>query len=217
MIAFGVKGGQAAGEAFINAVKLASNLANVGDSKTLVIHPASTTHAQMDAETMKLAGLTEDMIRFSVGIEDIEDIALYFLKKYSNKLSKNIQSINQVSLKILKEYSWPGDIKELENLIEREVFKSHSTTLEIDAQTLDSSQTIGAYKLQEMIGDGGMGEVWKAEHQLLARLAAIKLIKNINSPAYKLPKSRSPNDRGFAISSISFNKRLNGNIHFPKG
>jgi O-acetylhomoserine (thiol)-lyase len=74
IIAFGVKGGRVAGEAFINAVKLASNLANVGDSKTLVIHPASTTHAQMDAETMKLAGLTEDMIRLSVGIEDIEDI-----------------------------------------------------------------------------------------------------------------------------------------------
>ena len=74
MIAFGVKGGRVAGEAFINAVKLASNLANVGDSKTLVIHPASTTHAQMDADTMKLAGLTEDMIRLSVGIENIDDI-----------------------------------------------------------------------------------------------------------------------------------------------
>ncbi len=74
MIAFGVKGGRVAGEAFINAVKLASNLANVGDSKTLVIHPASTTHAQMDSDTMKLAGLTEDMIRLSVGIEDIDDI-----------------------------------------------------------------------------------------------------------------------------------------------
>ncbi len=72
--AFGVKGGRKAGEAFINAVKLASNLANVGDSKTLVIHPASTTHAQMDGETMKHAGLTEDMIRFSVGIEDVQDI-----------------------------------------------------------------------------------------------------------------------------------------------
>jgi len=74
MIAFGVKGGRTAGEAFINAVKLASNLANVGDSKTLVIHPASTTHAQMDEEAMKLAGLTEDMIRCSVGIEDVDDI-----------------------------------------------------------------------------------------------------------------------------------------------
>ena len=74
MIVFGVKGGKAAGETFINAVKLASNLANVGDSKTLVIHPASTTHAQMDADIMKKGGVTEDMIRLSVGIEDIDDI-----------------------------------------------------------------------------------------------------------------------------------------------
>jgi len=74
IIAFGVKGGRVAGEAFINAVNLSSNLANVGDAKTLVIHPASTTHSQMDAETMKHAGLTEDMIRLSVGIEDVDDI-----------------------------------------------------------------------------------------------------------------------------------------------
>lgn len=78
MIAFGVKGGREAGEAFINGVQLASNLANVGDAKTLVIHPASTTHAQMDAATMKMAGLSEDMIRFSVGIEDVEDIIADF-------------------------------------------------------------------------------------------------------------------------------------------
>ena len=74
MIAFGVKGGRAAGEAFINAVKLASNLANVVDSKTLVIHPASATHSQMNEATLKFAGLSHDMIRLSVGIENIEDI-----------------------------------------------------------------------------------------------------------------------------------------------
>ncbi|HIO10083.1 MAG TPA: O-acetylhomoserine aminocarboxypropyltransferase/cysteine synthase, partial [Deltaproteobacteria bacterium] len=79
IIVFGVKagssgGGREAGAAFINSVKLASHLANVGDAKTLVIHPASTTHAQMDAETMKQAGLTEDMIRLSVGMEDPGDI-----------------------------------------------------------------------------------------------------------------------------------------------
>ena len=79
IIVFGVKagssgGGREAGAAFINSVKLASHLANVGDAKTLVIHPASTTHAQMDAETMKQAGLTEDMIRLSVGLEDPGDI-----------------------------------------------------------------------------------------------------------------------------------------------
>ena len=63
-----------AGEAFINNVKLASHLANVGDTRTLVIHPASATHSQMDEATLKFAGLSHDMIRLSVGIEDIEDI-----------------------------------------------------------------------------------------------------------------------------------------------
>jgi len=74
MIAFGIKGGKEAGEAFINNVKLASHLANVGDTRTLVIHPASATHSQMDEATLKFAGLSHDMIRLSVGIEDIEDI-----------------------------------------------------------------------------------------------------------------------------------------------
>jgi len=74
MLMFSLNGGYENAVKFIDSLKLASHLANVGDSKTLVIHPASTTHAQMDAETMKLAGLTEDMIRLSVGIEDVDDI-----------------------------------------------------------------------------------------------------------------------------------------------
>ena len=74
MIAFGIKGGKEAGAAFINNVKLASHLANVGDARTLVIHPASATHSQMDEATLKFAGLSHDMIRFSVGLEDFEDI-----------------------------------------------------------------------------------------------------------------------------------------------
>ncbi len=74
MIAFGIKGGKEAGAAFINNVKLASHLANVGDARTLVIHPASATHSQMDESTLKFAGLSHDMIRLSVGLEDFEDI-----------------------------------------------------------------------------------------------------------------------------------------------
>ena len=95
IITFGVKGGRTAGEAFINGVILASNLANVGDSKTLVIHPASTTHAQMDAETMKHAGLTEDMIRFSVGIEDVEDIINDFENGFRAARKTLLKVVNQ--------------------------------------------------------------------------------------------------------------------------
>jgi len=71
---FGVKGGFEAGKQFIEKVELASHLANVGDAKTLVIHPASTTHQQVPVEERNVAGVGDDMIRISVGLEDIEDI-----------------------------------------------------------------------------------------------------------------------------------------------
>ena len=87
IVVFGVKGGRKAGAAFINSVQLASHLANVGDAKTLVIHPASTTHAQMDSDTMKQAGLTEDMIRLSVGLEDADDL-ITDLKQALRKAAK---------------------------------------------------------------------------------------------------------------------------------
>ena len=74
IVSFGVKGGRAAGAKFIEACQLSSHLANVGDAKTLVIHPASTTHQQMTAEQLKTAGVGEDMIRLSVGLEDPDDI-----------------------------------------------------------------------------------------------------------------------------------------------
>jgi len=74
MISFGIKGGRAGGAKFIEALKLASHLANVGDAKTLVIHPASTTHQQMSPAQLAAAGIGEDMVRLSVGIESVEDI-----------------------------------------------------------------------------------------------------------------------------------------------
>ncbi|HIC81122.1 MAG TPA: O-acetylhomoserine aminocarboxypropyltransferase [Kiloniellaceae bacterium] len=74
IVSFGVKGGRQAGAKFIEACQLSSHLANVGDAKTLVIHPASTTHQQMSAEQLAAAGVGEDMVRLSVGLEDPDDI-----------------------------------------------------------------------------------------------------------------------------------------------
>lgn len=71
---FGIKGGVAPCKRFINSLKIFSLLANVADAKSLVIHPASTTHAQLDEEGLRKAGVTADMIRLSVGIEDVEDL-----------------------------------------------------------------------------------------------------------------------------------------------
>ena len=74
IIGFGIKGGREAGAKFINSVKLASHLANIGDAKTLVIHPASTTHQQLTDAEQRSAGVNPEFIRLCVGIEDVEDI-----------------------------------------------------------------------------------------------------------------------------------------------
>lgn len=71
---FGVKGGLNEGKKFINNLKLFSHLANVGDAKSLVIHPASTTHQQLDEESQRVAGISPDMIRLSIGLETIDDL-----------------------------------------------------------------------------------------------------------------------------------------------
>ncbi len=78
IVVFGIRGGYAAGKAFINHVQLASHLANVGDAKTLVIHPASTTHQQLSPEQRLASGVLDDMIRVSVGLEHIEDMIADF-------------------------------------------------------------------------------------------------------------------------------------------
>ncbi len=74
VFSFGIKGGRAAGQTFIESVDLASHLANIGDAKTLVIHPGSTTHAQLSEEQLVAAGVQPGLVRISVGIEDVEDI-----------------------------------------------------------------------------------------------------------------------------------------------
>lgn len=74
MVVFGIKGGNVAGRKFIESLKLFSHLANVGDAKSLAIHPATTTHAQLNEEQQQAAGITPDLVRLSVGLEHIDDI-----------------------------------------------------------------------------------------------------------------------------------------------
>lgn len=80
MLCFGVTGGRAGGAAFINSVEMASHLANVGDSRTLVLHPGSTTHSRLTKDALEASGISEDLIRVSVGLEDIKDITSDFKK-----------------------------------------------------------------------------------------------------------------------------------------
>lgn len=83
VLSFGIKGGLEAGRAFINGVKLASHLANVGDAKTLVIHPASTTHQQLNESEQRSAGVVPELVRVSAGLEHIDDIKDDFQQAFS--------------------------------------------------------------------------------------------------------------------------------------
>jgi O-acetylhomoserine (thiol)-lyase len=74
ILTFGIRGGLEAGQRFIEGLQVFSHLANVGDAKSLVIHPASTTHQQLTVEEKLAGGITDDLIRLSVGLEDIDDI-----------------------------------------------------------------------------------------------------------------------------------------------
>ena len=84
-----------AGAAFMDALQLATNLANVGDSRTLVLHPASTTHSRLDAKAMQAAGIGEDLIRVSVGIESFRDI--------KNDLNNGLRAAQRVLKKAAQE------------------------------------------------------------------------------------------------------------------
>jgi O-acetylhomoserine/O-acetylserine sulfhydrylase len=89
VLTFGIKGGLEAGKQFINSVELASHLANVGDAKTLVIHPASTTHQQLSGAEQLSAGVTPDLVRVSVGIEHIDDIKEDFAAAFAGTASRD--------------------------------------------------------------------------------------------------------------------------------
>ena len=86
VLTFGIRGGFEAGRKFIDSVKLASHLANVGDAKTLVIHPPSTTHSQLSEAEQRSAGVTPDAIRVSPGIEHIDDIKEDFEEAFAAAL-----------------------------------------------------------------------------------------------------------------------------------
>lgn len=84
ILSFGIKGGLAAGKKFINSVKLFNLVANVGDTRSLIIHPASTTHQQLSAEQMEAGGISPDMIRLSIGIEGTEDLIADLEQAFNN-------------------------------------------------------------------------------------------------------------------------------------
>jgi DNA-binding NtrC family response regulator len=109
--------------------------------------------------------------------EDVAEIALFFLRQHARRIGAVVETISERSMKRLRRYRWPGDVSELQSLIERAVTSAREPVLEIDEALLDEGLPLGLYRLMEKLGEGGMGEVWRARHQLLARPCAVKLIR----------------------------------------
>ncbi len=108
--------------------------------------------------------------------DDIPVLADFFIQQHARRLGKAVEDISEASMERLKSYSWPGSIRELQNVLEREVAVAQRPTLEINDAIFEGAVTVGGYKLVRKLGEGGMGEVWLAKHQVLARPAAVKLI-----------------------------------------
>jgi DNA-binding NtrC family response regulator/putative methionine-R-sulfoxide reductase with GAF domain len=110
--------------------------------------------------------------------DDIPMLTDYFVRRHARQLGKVVDGVSAESMKRLETYLWPGNIRELRTVLERAVLLSKSPVIEIDEELLDEGVAVGSYRLVEPLGSGGMGEVWLARHRLLARPAAVKLIRH---------------------------------------
>jgi DNA-binding NtrC family response regulator len=114
--------------------------------------------------------------------EDIPVLVDHFVRRHARRLGKSLGGVSPESIQRLQRYTWPGNIRELRTIIERAVLVSRSSLLEIDEELFDEGLTVGSYRLVAPLGSGGMGEVWLGKHRLLARPAAVKLIRHDAQP-----------------------------------
>ena len=151
---------------------------------------ASTTrNLGHEAQSGRLGPLVRLLARNQLAVpalvdrrEDIPVLVDVFVRRYARQLGKVIDGVSPESMRRLETYMWPGNVRELRSVLERGVLVCRSTLLEIDEELLDEGLAVGSYRLVTQLGCGGMGQVWLGKHRLLARPAAVKLIRHDARP-----------------------------------
>lgn len=110
-------------------------------------------------------------------LSDLEELATFFVRSCSRRFGRSAERLSEQSLTQMRSYLWPGNVRELRQVVERAVLRSAGTVAEIGEALEESGASFGSYRLVERIGEGGMGEVWRARHQHLARPAAVKFVR----------------------------------------
>jgi len=109
--------------------------------------------------------------------DDVPALAQFYLQQHARRVGSVVQGIGEESMARLRKYRWPGGVQELQSLMERAVTSARGPVAEVDEALLDEGLPLGSYRLIQKLGEGGMGEVWRARHHLLARPCAVKLIR----------------------------------------
>lgn len=128
-------------------------------------------------ELHRLFRTTVEIAPLRSRLDDLPALARHIVRRQAEQTGRTVPIISDESLAQLKNYRWPGNVRELRSVLECALATTKGHTLEIGEHLLDDGVRVGAYSLIEPLGSGGMGEVWLARHQLLARPAAIKLVR----------------------------------------
>jgi DNA-binding NtrC family response regulator len=120
---------------------------------------------------------TLDVAPLRARLEDLPILAPYIVRRQAEQAARTVPIISNRTLERLTHYRWPGNLRELRNVLGSALAASQGPVLEIGEHLLDSGVRVGSYSLIELLGSGGMGEVWLARHQLLARPAAVKIVR----------------------------------------
>lgn len=120
---------------------------------------------------------TLDLAPLRARIDDLETLARHMLRRHAEQAGKTVPILTDATLQRLKRYRWPGNIRELRDVLGVALASTQGSVLQVGEHLLDGGVRIGSYSLIERLGSGGMGEVWLGRHQLLARPAAVKLVR----------------------------------------